>query len=192
MHQYGGTTSIRNATIAGNTADIDGGGPGVANGGGVFVTAGTVNVRNSIIADNTDGSPAPDDHDDCSGTVNGDGYNLIESLSGCTLAGVTTGNLSADPVLDVLDSSGGSTSTHALLAGSPAINSGNPAVPGSGGPACEAADQRGQPRGGAALRCDIGAFEAQGLPGPPGGGGGGGATTPTPEARRRSARRARS
>jgi hypothetical protein len=49
--------------------------------------------------------------------------------------------------------------THALEPGSPAINAGDPAVPGSGGSACEANDQRGiaRPQNG---RCDIGAYEA--------------------------------
>ena len=48
--------------------------------------------------------------------------------------------------------------THALQSGSPAIDAGNPATPGSGGNACEPTDQRGvaRPQGAA---CDIGAFE---------------------------------
>ena len=46
-----------------------------------------------------------------------------------------------------------------LLTGSPAIDAGNPAAPGSGNGACEATDQRGVRRPGGAA-CDIGAFEA--------------------------------
>ena len=55
----------------------------------------------------------------------------------------------------------GPTQTHALLAGSPAVERGNPATPGSGGNACEATDQRGVSRTQAlAGPCDIGAYEA--------------------------------
>jgi hypothetical protein len=58
-----------------------------------------------------------------------------------------------------LAENGGPTPTHALLPASPAIDMGNPLTPGSGGLACAGIDQRGYPRGGAAGRCDIGAFE---------------------------------
>jgi hypothetical protein len=48
--------------------------------------------------------------------------------------------------------------THALMVGSPALDTANPLPPGSGGLACLADDQAGKvrPIGGA---CDIGAFE---------------------------------
>src|SRR6185436_2788228 len=65
-----------------------------------------------------------------------------------------------DPQLATLADNGGPTQTHALLAGSPAINAGNPATPGSGSPACELTDQRGYAR---PDRCDIGAFELNGI-----------------------------
>ena len=63
-------------------------------------------------------------------------------------------------MLGPLQDNGGPTFTHALLAGSPAIDARNPAAPGSGGNACEATDQRGvaRPQGAA---CDIGAFELE-------------------------------
>ncbi len=60
----------------------------------------------------------------------------------------------------MLADNGGSTQTHALLAGSPAINAGNSANPGSGSPACELTDQRGYGR---PDRCDIGAYEYNAL-----------------------------
>jgi hypothetical protein len=60
--------------------------------------------------------------------------------------------------LGPLTNNGGPTLTHALLPNSPALDAGNPSPPGGGGGACEAADQRGQPRG-THGRCDIGAFE---------------------------------
>jgi len=46
-----------------------------------------------------------------------------------------------------------------LTSGSPAINAGDPGVPGSGGSTCEATDQRGVTRP-IGTRCDIGAFES--------------------------------
>ncbi len=72
-----------------------------------------------------------------------------------------------NPLLGPLANNGGPTQTHALLAGSPAIDAGNPATPGSGGNACEATDQRGYARP-AGLACDIGAYEF-GAPPPVGG-----------------------
>src|SRR5262249_24986285 len=65
-----------------------------------------------------------------------------------------------------LADNGGPTFTHALLAGSPAIDMGSPAAPCSGGTACEATDPRGVTRPGGSPR-GRGAFE------------GGGTTTPS-------------
>jgi CSLREA domain-containing protein len=163
--QFGGTLNLINATIAGNTADSDGGGM-AGDGGGLYMTGGTANVQNTIVAHNIDASSSGNVHPDCSGTVVAT-YSLIEARGvsdGCTLGGGSSNNLASgtDPMLDALDSNGGPTDTHALLAGSPAIGAGNPATPldGTSG-RCAAADQRGQARGGAAGTCDIGAFEAQ-------------------------------
>jgi hypothetical protein len=82
------------------------------------------------------------------------------------------------PLLGQLANNGGSTQTHVLQTGSPVIDAANPATPGSGPPACEATDQRGQTRpqdgdGDSTATCDIGAFEKEA-----GGGGGGDDTTP--------------
>ena len=74
-----------------------------------------------------------------------------------------------NPQVGALAANGGPTLTHALLGGSPAIDTGNPAAPGSGGNACESTDQRGYLRpadgdtNGSAL-CDIGALEAGATP----------------------------
>ena len=64
-----------------------------------------------------------------------------------------------NPKLGDLADSGDPTPTHRLLAGSPAIDAGNPARPGSVGTACAYRDQRLARRGD--TRCDIGAFELQ-------------------------------
>jgi len=152
------TATLNNVTITGNTADNDANGSG--DGGGVAIdSTGTVNVKNTVIGDNTDKSMGADPkHPDCSGTITSEGYNLIEDVTGCTIAGATTGNVvGQDPRLSQVADNGGSTQTHALQKNSPAIDAGNPAAPGSGGSACEATDQRGVPRTGS--RCDMGAYE---------------------------------
>lgn len=151
----GDTINLRNVTITANQAT------GVASGGGIS-SGGTVNFRNSIIAANSDaGGLSPD----CSGTLTSQGYNLVGNNNGCTLAaaiGDTFGSSAApiDPLLGPLSDNGGLTLTHALLGtGSPALNKGNTAVPGSGGTACEAEDQRGTLRT-VNAPCDIGAVES--------------------------------
>jgi hypothetical protein len=155
-----GTLNLQNATIAGNTADADSDGAG--DGGGIFGFGGsTINMRNSILADNVDASTGgPAVHPDCSGSLNSQGYNLIENTTGCTF---TPNNdlTGMDPVLGPLADNGGPTQTKALLPGSPALNAGNPAMPGGIDPnACPATDQRGLSRTTFAP-CDIGAFEVQ-------------------------------
>jgi hypothetical protein len=67
----------------------------------------------------------------------------------------------ADPKLGSLQMNGGATQTHALLAGSPAIDAGPDAACVSnftGTPLT--VDQRGVPRP-ASTHCDVGAFELQ-------------------------------
>ncbi len=161
-----GALNLNNTTITDNTADSDN--DGVGEGGGIFKAANTIQVQNSILAGNFDtpgnggsGTIKPD----CSGAFSSTGYNLIGRNDGCT--GFTNG-VNGDkvgsalspinPLLGALANNGGSTQTHALLAGSPAINAANPLPPGSGGFACAATDQRGtaRPQGTA---CDMGAFE---------------------------------
>lgn len=157
--------TIQNTTLANNHADCDvipvcgGNGNNAGDGGGIYIGTGSVVIKNSIIAGNTDKSPNNGTiHPDCSGWIDSHDYNLIQSMTGCTVNGTTTHNITGqDPRLGILVSNGGETITHVLEEGSPAINAGNPAVPGSGGDACEAKDQRGFSRG--MDQCDIGAFE---------------------------------
>lgn len=146
-----GSASLINVTLINNTADADNDGSGIAGG----VSGSNITLVNSILARNKKGSTA----NDCS-VITSQGYNLIQTSGGCTINGTTTGNITGqDPLLGPLQDNGGPTMTHAPLPGSPAIDKGNPAAPGSGGNACSAADQRGVTRP-VGLRCDIGAVEA--------------------------------
>jgi hypothetical protein len=120
-------------------------------------------LRNSIIAGNRDALGfAPDCLALAGGALTSQGYNLIQNTTNCIIGGDTTGNITGqDPQLGLLVDNGGPTKTHALSEGSPAIDAGNPAAPGSGGAACAAIDQRGFLRPFGAI-CDIGAFERGG------------------------------
>jgi hypothetical protein len=82
------------------------------------------------------------------------GFNLFSDAAGGTLT--TTDQVSADPKLGPLQDNDGPTPPHALLPGSPAIDTGS--CSDSGG-ATVTVDQRGiaRPRGSA---CDIGSFES--------------------------------
>lgn len=163
-----GQTDLYNVTINNNTADFKGNNSGV--GGGVYFdnsSGATFNFRNSIIAGNFDNSTGGAEYPDCSGTLTGQGYNLVEDLSGCTLVGNLTGNLTGvSPQLDVLRHNGGLTITQALLPGSPAIDAGDPAGCVNRFLQPLTIDQRGAPRsvdgdGDGTAVCDLGAFEWQ-------------------------------
>ena len=162
----GGDVTISNSTFAENFATYGGGFSWEQN-------SGTLSLRNSLVATNG----AMIDGLDCSSDspLTSAGHNLVGAADGCSITAGTgdqVGSLASpvDPVLAPLDSNGPYTKTFALQTGSPAIDMGNPAAPGSGGNACEQADQRGQVRprdgdGDETFRCDIGAYEGGiGLP----------------------------
>jgi predicted outer membrane repeat protein len=163
------TVNLNNVTMTNNTADSDNDNTG--DGGGLGALVGTITVVNSIIAANFDtpsNSGAGTIHPDCSGTFASPAYNLIGRDDGCLgFVNGSNGNLVGtagsplDPLLAPLADNGGSTSTHALAGGSPAVNAANPLAPGSGGLACAVTDQRGviRPLG---PRCDMGAYETGG------------------------------
>jgi hypothetical protein len=141
-----GTLTLSNSTVAGNSADGRGG--GIHEG-----SLGSLNVINTIIANNAGGNCSI-----FSGSFVSLGHNLSNDTS-CPLS--ASGDLvNTDPQLGPLQDNGGPTLTHALQPGSPAIDAipvgactdkyGNPIT----------TDQRGvvRPQGSA---CDIGAFETE-------------------------------
>ncbi|MCA9426002.1 MAG: hypothetical protein KC994_13060, partial [Candidatus Omnitrophica bacterium] len=157
-----GTLNVANSTIADNTADFDSSGN---DGGGIFNLVGTLTVTNSIVADNVDVSGgAPD----ISGNVTAN-YSLIGNTAGASVSGANNQN-GMDPMLAPLQINGGSTETHALIPGSPAIDNGDPSFnPASFTPSLDY-DQRGpgfirEASGTAGMQTagplDIGAFELQ-------------------------------
>ena len=164
-----GSITLNNSTISGNPfggiskqdgAIIVNNSTITNNGSGISLYLGDITMQNSLLAGNIAGYVTSD----CYGNMISLGYNLIGQKSDSCRLTPTTGDLvgtSAKPInprLAPLQNNGGSTLTHALMSGSPALNAGNPAMPGSGGNACLAADQRGVARP-IDDRCDIGAYE---------------------------------
>lgn len=167
-----GTTTLNNSTVSGNT-----GGDGVGiysfvgtiilnsstianhSSYGVELLGGALNLQNTIIANNATVSGS-----DCynyavyGGTVTSLGYNLIQTNTNCSLDG--TDLTGVNPILSSLQNNGGQTLTHALLPPSLAINGGNPSGCNDNLGNVLSTDQRGFSRVG---RCDIGAFEYQGV-----------------------------
>jgi hypothetical protein len=133
-----GTLTLNNTTVSGNSA-IDYGG-GIDN----YMYGGTLTTRNTIIAGNT-AHIAPD----LEGSLGSLGHNLIGNTSGGSGFDATD-LLNVNPLLGPLQDNGGPTKTMALLAGSPALNAGDPDQLG-------VADQRGVLRSGGV---NIGAYQA--------------------------------
>lgn len=164
-----GACSLTNSTVSGNKGRYGGGITGnatlnfvtvtnntaTAAGGGLYPVypAFAISVNNTIVGKNT--APAGPD---AAESVKSLGYNLIGNTAGFALYNVLTGNLlNVDPKLGPLTYNGGQTLTHALLAGSPAMDAADPI-------GYLATDQRGmvRPDGGSTLgtaKPDIGAFE---------------------------------
>jgi len=175
----GGPMTISNSTIANNSATSGGGGivnngtvtinstvtmsnSTVANnsapGGGILNVGGTVNIAQSIVANNRSSN--------CTGPITDRGYNL-ENVTGCTFTASTDLQNTNPQFQGGLQNNGGPTQTIALQPTSPAVNH----IPVNTGPGCipGGTDQRGQPRPDRFLlqllpesTCDIGAYEVQG------------------------------
>jgi hypothetical protein len=114
MWIYGGPASIRNSTIAFNTAH---------NVGGVLCQSHDIELLSTIIAKNTaDAGIAADFGVPVnSGIVTGGDHDLVMSYSA---GSVPAGTTSVDPLLKPLADNGGYTLSHALEPTSPAIDNG--------------------------------------------------------------------
>jgi predicted outer membrane repeat protein len=151
IYSSSGTLNMTNCTVSGNTAD---------NGGGIFNLYETT-LTNCTISGNT------------AREGNGGGIDNEDSLMMmCTIVYGNTASISSDnidggyddagdnivdvpnPLLGPLQDNGGPTETHALLAGSPAIDGC------TGGNCTVDTDQRGISRP-QLIACDVGAYEYQ-------------------------------
>jgi hypothetical protein len=158
-----GTVLVQNSTVTGNTATGADLSPGYGGGGlgqySVTPTSATVTLQNTVIAGNTAVNGRPDLAIDSAGvTVTAD-HCLLGAADTVTLTTGSANNLAGtvavplDPKLAPLADNGGPTQTCALLAGSPALNSGS-------NPAALTSDQRGTGFGRAVGTApDIGAYE---------------------------------
>ncbi len=184
LFNYAGTVNIINTTFSGNTAQGGSGAQGY--GGALFNYEGTVIITNTTFSGNavtTEGGAIYNYQDSAGATLmmantilanttnsDTDCYNrggtvsavntLIEANAGSGNA-CGTATITGDPLLGLLADNGGDTLTHALLAGSSAIDY----IPITD-PTCEAGisiDQRGAVRADGNQRgdsaCDMGAYE---------------------------------
>ena len=156
IHNSSGRLAVSFSTVAFNQ------GAGIAN------QSGSVTLSDTILAGNVVG--ASRQAFDCSGVFTSRGHNLIgfadmsgavDPLSACTMTAARGDQIGSDPAAPIdaklapLAANGGFTQTHALLAGSPAINRAN-----SASSACPMDDQRGIIRRRfPADACDVGPFE---------------------------------
>jgi hypothetical protein len=144
------TLTVINCTIANNAA-VNGSGGGIDN-----IAGSTLNLYNTIVAENTAAKAGPD----ISGSVNIADHNLIGDGAGMSVTTDQGGNLMGgngnpviDPRLGPLQNNGGTTQTLALFADSPAIGQADNAQ-------APATDQRGHKRVDQVGEVtDIGAFE---------------------------------
>jgi hypothetical protein len=158
--------NVYNSSIVSNVADVD---PGVYVGraGGIFnadFNGAVFNLRNSLVAGNSvSGAPI---YDECSGTLNSYGRNIIWAqsvviISDCVIL-IPSGSwtlLNDLALLGPLQNNGGPTATVALLPGSNAIDGGDPVfgcIDYNGNTL--STDQRGFARP-VGAGCDVGAME---------------------------------
>ncbi len=146
-----GTVTVINSTLSGNSAP---------SGGGIY-TERTLQIGSTVLNAGASGTTIAKAS---GGSVTSLGFNLSNDNGGGFLTNATD-QINTDPMLGPLASYGGPTFTHALRAGSPAIDKGKNL-------AGSATDQRGEPRpfddpnianaaGGDG--CDIGSYEASEL-----------------------------
>lgn len=177
LDHFGGNLYLTNDTVSGNVANDNGGGlynrgsaivanltfagntsSGAGTGGNIFNDEAELSLRNTIVAySDLDGNCF-----NSAGFLNSLGYNLD---SGNTCGFTATGDqANTNPLLGPLQDNGGLTFTRALLAGSPAIDAGNPAGCTDAQGVSLTTDQRGAARpvdgdGNGVAVCDVGAYE---------------------------------
>jgi hypothetical protein len=106
-------SEISNSTFNGNSAG--------SGGGSIHNAAATVELIDTILKAGAVGGNILNE----SGTITSDGYNLSDDDAGGYLTGPGD-QINTDPMLGPLQDNGGSTFTHALLLGSPAIDAADP------------------------------------------------------------------
>ena len=163
IYNNGGTVTLTNSTVSGNMASS-------SYGGGIY-SSGTVTLQSSIISGNTAGTGDEIANDD---TVTANSYNVFGHSSETTadaFEGFAPGSIDVNATSDgggtptaldailatALADNGGSTQTHALVEGSPAVDLDKD---------CSTkltTDQRGYGRP-VGLGCDAGAFEYGAVP----------------------------
>jgi predicted outer membrane repeat protein len=109
------TVTVTNSTLSGNSADSGGGIYNNGSGSTVAILANTI-LKTGASGENIY---------NFRGQVVSQGYNLSND-SGSGYLNHSGDQINTDPVLGPLQDNGGSTFTHALLPGSPAIDSGDP------------------------------------------------------------------
>jgi hypothetical protein len=133
---YGGAIFINSASFTLSQSTLTGNHANLSEGGGIMLASSPVTIRNSIIAGNTDNGAAPDIRKYAStppavshsmiGDNTGTGLTEAQTADGSSnFIGSSTGGGIIDPHLGSLANNGGPTQTHALLAGSLALNHGN-------------------------------------------------------------------
>ncbi len=116
------SATITNSTITNNTAT------GPTSAGGIYRDSGSLVLVSTIVAGNSDPTTFPSVFTSSGGGVSSDGYNLIGNRG--TLTFQSPGDQSGtsanplDPLLSPLALNGGTTPTHALRFGSPALDQG--------------------------------------------------------------------
>jgi len=131
---FGNNTTITNSTITGNSGRFGGGVAGGGNiahttfsnnsdvgyGGALYLTS-PLELGNTILKAGASGANIYNN----GGTVTSHGYNVCSDNGGGFLNGPGD-QINTDPLLGPLQDNGGPTFTHALLPGSPALDTGDP------------------------------------------------------------------
>jgi hypothetical protein len=114
IYNAGATLKVSNSTLSGNSAMV---------GGGISNANATLTIGDTILKAGGLGDGANIFND--AGTVTSLGYNLSSDNGGGVLTGPGD-QINTEPLLGPLQDNGGPTFTHALLPGSPAIDTGDP------------------------------------------------------------------